>query len=105
MSTSRKLKVAVASENGERIVTVMGRDAWALSELMAAGSKGCTPIDNPAPRWSHYVWKIRQTGIEVETVTENHGGEFAGHHARYVLKSAVRIIERGGEAPDRQIAA
>ena len=39
--------------------TVKGRDAWALLELLKAGPRGCTPIDNPGPRWSHYVFKLR----------------------------------------------
>ena len=96
MSVGRKLTVAVADESGEHNVTVIGRDAWALQELINAGQKGCTPLDNPAPRWSHYVWKLRQAGVAVETIHERHGGDFPGHHARYVLTSRVRIVE-GGE--------
>lgn len=73
--------------------TIVGRDAWALEQLLAAGERGCTPIDRPAPRWSHYVWKLRtKHGITVETIDEGHGGQFAGHHARYVLRSAVEIL-------------
>jgi hypothetical protein len=37
------------------VVTVRGRDAWALLELKAANDNGCTPIDHPGPRWSGYV--------------------------------------------------
>jgi len=72
-------------------VTLKGRDAWALQELMAAGERGCTPIDRPGPRWSGYVHKLRRAGIAVETRTEAHGGAFAGHHARYVLRSRVTL--------------
>jgi hypothetical protein len=35
-----------------------GRAAWALDQLIRTGERGCTPIDNAAPRWSHYVWLI-----------------------------------------------
>lgn len=73
-------------------VCVVGRDAWALKALMRAGSSGCTPIDTPGPRWSHYVWKLRGLGIVVETINEAHEGAFPGHHARYVLHTQVSIV-------------
>lgn len=73
--------------------TVRGRDAWALSELVKAGPRGCTPIDNPGPRWSGYVFNLKHNyGLVIETVHEPHGGPFAGIHARYVLRSAVKIL-------------
>jgi hypothetical protein len=71
-----------------------GRAAWALDRLLAAGQIGCTPIDQPAPRWSHYVFLLRRDGVDIETVHENHGGAYAGHHARYLLRTPVEIIER-----------
>lgn len=71
------------------VVTVRGREKWALQALMAAGPLGCTPIDNPAPRWSAYVHDLRARGVAIETLTEAHAGPFAGNHARYVLRSAV----------------
>lgn len=71
---------------------VRGRDAWALQELHRAGAIGCTPIDNPGPRWSGYVHKLRKKGLSIETVTENHSGPFAGHHARYILRSSVSLV-------------
>lgn len=72
-------------------VTVIGRDAWALLSLMRAGNAGCTPISRPAPRWSHYVFKLRGHGINVETIDENHGGSFSGSHARYVLRDRLTV--------------
>lgn len=71
---------------------VKGRDAWALQELHRAGAAGCTPIDTPGPRWSGYVHKLRGKGLNIETVTENHEGQFAGHHARYVLRSPISLV-------------
>jgi hypothetical protein len=83
------LKVQVGAETRE----YKGRVAWALNELLVAGESGCTPIDNPAPRWSDAVFKLRRDGIDVETVTEKHGGPYAGHHARYLLRSLVAVLE------------
>ena len=76
---------------GIRSVLVKGRTAWALMQLMQAGPSGCTPITNPAPRWSAYVFNLRQEGIQVETIHEPHSGPFSGHHARYVLRSVVTL--------------
>ena len=90
-STARpKRKTAVAVVLcGEAPVRIplCGRTFWALRELLAAGSRGVTPIDDPGPRWSDYVFKLRNLGIAVETVTERHGGPFPGTHPRYGLIS------------------
>jgi hypothetical protein len=90
------LHVAVLLDDGsERFVYPVGRDAWALANLIEAGNAGCTPIDNPGPRWSHYVFKLRhEYGLNIETIDEPHGGPYAGTHARYVLRETVRVIER-----------
>jgi len=79
-------------------ITVSGRDAWALNRLRKAGRKGCTPITEPAPRWSAYVHNLRKLGVEIETIHEPHEGQFPGHHARYVLRSAVSGISERGQA-------
>ncbi len=71
-------------------VAVQGRDRWALEALISAGTKGCTSIDMPGPRWSGYIFNLRQLGIPIETVTEPHTGPFAGTHARYILSAPVR---------------
>lgn len=78
----------------DTVVDVIGREAWALRELIKAGASGATPIDNPAPRWSHYVWLLRGHGFKVETIDESHAGPFAGSHARYVLHD--RVTAEGG---------
>lgn len=83
-------KFTVSDTNGNTFqITVGGRARWALESLMKAGPHGCTPISDPAPRWSHYVWLLRGEGVEIETVTEQHGGAFPGSHGRYVLRSQV----------------
>ena len=76
-------------------VVVSGRVRWALDQLWQAGRAGCTPIDNPAPRWSAYIFDLRDMGIEIETIHEPHAGEFAGTHGRYVLRADV---VKGGAA-------
>ena len=87
------------SDGSQRTIELKGRDAWALNELIKAGNKGCTPIDNPGPRWSAYVHKLRHVyGIEIETRHEAHKGPFPGTHARYILRSVVQFVETKQEA-------
>ena len=81
------------------VVTVRGREAWALLALTVAGERGCTPIDTPGPRWSAYVHDLRRLGVVVETVHEQHAGQFPGTHARYVLRTPVTILDQHGDRP------
>ncbi|WP_395449383.1 hypothetical protein ACHMW7_05785 [Aminobacter sp. UC22_36] len=93
---SKKLRLIAKIEPDGAVNEVVGRDAWALKNLKAAGKRGCTPIDHPGPRWSHYVYKLRGMGFVIETIHEAHDGPFAGTHGRYILHSEVTIIgERG----------
>lgn len=85
----------IETESGTVIIHVTGREAWALERLAAAGPTGCTPITEPAPRWSAYIYRLRGRGLPIETIREPHGGTFPGHHARYVLHARV---EKGGGA-------
>ena len=87
------IRATFANHEERGSVIVSGRDAWALQELHTAGERGCTPIDNPAPRWSGYVFNLRQMGFDIETVHEPHKGQFPGTHARYVLRSKVTVSE------------
>jgi hypothetical protein len=96
--SNRTMVVAVPVETGEAELSFAGRDAWALRELLRSGAEGCTPIENPAPRWSGYVHKLRRAGLTIETLHERHGGPFPGVHARYVLRSAVRVVRDGALA-------
>lgn len=84
---------AIQHERGAIITEVKGRNEWALKELLRKGPQGCTPIDNPAPRWSAYVFNLKRYGLDVETITETHGGPFPGNHARYVLRSVVMEVD------------
>ena len=90
-ATVTKLKIRI----GERELTVKGRVAWALDNLVRAGARGVTPLDFPTGcRVAHYVFKLRRDGVGVSTVNERHAGAFAGRHARYVLASPVEILAR-----------
>ena len=68
-------------------------DAWALLELHWPSESDYTPIDHLRPRWPGYVHKLR--GLRIETITERYGGPFAGHHARHIPRSRIRILEDG----------
>jgi hypothetical protein len=89
---SPKPKLTFKIEPDGGTATVIGRDAWCLSELLGAGSHGVTPLERPAPRWSHYVYKLRKAGLVIETIDESHSGPFAGTHGRYVLRTKVSIV-------------
>jgi hypothetical protein len=89
---TKKLTITARILPDGETVRVIGRDAWALRNLVNAGVRGCTPIDHPGPRWSHYVFKLRGFGFSIETIDEKHGDPFAGSHARYVLRSLVQIV-------------
>jgi hypothetical protein len=97
-AVSLTICIRVGDHNGP-LVTVRGREAWALLALQAAGERGCTPIDHPGPRWSGYVYDLRQLGFVIETIHEPHGGNFPGSHARYVLHSSITVLDKlGAEA-------
>jgi hypothetical protein len=92
--------IVYEGDGGARTINPRGRDAWMLGELIEAGSDGLTSLENPAPRISHYVFKLRRIyGLNVETIDEPHGGDFKGTHARYVLRS--RVTSANPAAADR----
>jgi hypothetical protein len=103
-STKRGRRITFNVTEGEdvRTITPAGRDAWALGELILAGETECTPITTPGPRWSGYIFKLKRIyRLSIETVTEMHGGDFAGKHARYVLRSRVAFADPADEARAR----
>jgi hypothetical protein len=85
-------RFALHGSDGAQVMDLKGREEWALSNLLAAGESGCTPIDHPGPRWSDYVFKLRRRGVDIATITEAHGGPYKGTHARYVLQSKVERL-------------
>jgi hypothetical protein len=93
---TRRTFIVHASDGTAQRLELKGREEWALSHLLTAGDRGCTPIDTPGPRWSDYVFKLRRRGIDVETITEAHGGPYRGTHARYRLVSKVEPMTELG---------
>ena len=87
LRTAEGARLSVAVPHGQ------DRLAWALEALLRAGARGITPLSHPAPRWSAYVFDLRALGLPIETIRERHGGEFPGHHGRYVLHASA---EAGG---------
>ena len=86
------LTVRIGEEPDTIVKQFAGRFAWTLARLVEAGTKGVTPLEYPAPRWSHYVHVLRREGVAIETMEEQYGGSFKGWHGRYVLRSCVTIL-------------
>lgn len=87
---TRKLRVKVKDENGDaKEITATGRVLWALEQL-AEGPR--TPITRPAPRWSDYVFRLRNEGVNIETDTVPHDGPYPGTHAQYHLRSTITFL-------------
>jgi hypothetical protein len=89
---STKIKIRLPDGSQQSFV---GREAWTLRRLADAGSRGVTTIDHPAPRWSHYIFKLRKAGLTISTEYEAHGGTYPGTHGRYRLETPLQIIEGG----------
>lgn len=81
-----------------RVDAAKGCDRWALESPIATGSKGCTPLLNPAPCLSACIHKRRKAPMAIATITENDGGPFGGHHARYMMTCNVAAGWKGGAA-------
>jgi hypothetical protein len=73
------------------------RATFFLAELLAAGREGISTIAYPGVRVGDAIHKLRKAGVEIETHYVEHGGEFAGHHGRYVLRS--RIVRLADTVP------
>lgn len=72
-----------------RPLALTKRATFFLGELIGAGDRGVTSIDYPGVRVGDAVHKLRKAGVVIETEYEQHGGEFAGCHGRYVLRSRI----------------
>jgi hypothetical protein len=71
-----------------------GRFAWMLASLIDVGDRGLTTIERPAPRISHYVYRLRRDGVGIASVEEKHAGAYAGRHVRYRLTVPVVELRR-----------
>lgn len=89
------VSLTVIIDQQSRPKTFCGRLAATLDLLIKSGERGITAFDNPGPRLSDYVFKLRKAGLTIETVWEKHSGPYAGEHGRYVLRTAVhRVSEK-----------
>jgi hypothetical protein len=84
-------QITIRLPNGNR-QTFQGREAWTLRHLLNAGPAGITTLEQPAPRWSHYVFKLRKAGLVISTDRETHGGSYPGSHGRYRLETSVTVV-------------
>lgn len=86
-------------EEMPRRITATGRVAQALETLVHRGQRGVTAaeISSWALRLSHYILMLRtEHDLDIETIREDHQGDFPGWHGRYVLRSRVTLIDRDG---------
>ena len=87
------ITAAVVEHGSERFIKTNGQVSRALAVLDAAGSRGVTALDVSSTwawRFGAYVHELRhEHGLDIETVRESHPG---GWHARYVLRSHVRVV-------------
>jgi hypothetical protein len=87
--TSTKIKIRLPDGSQQSFA---GREAWALRQLIDAGSAGITTLTNPAPRLGHYIFKLRKAGLGISTNYEHHKGAFPGTHGRYRLETPVTVV-------------
>jgi len=92
MMTRSIVGLRIRLESGTEL-TLRGREAWTLKELLRAGARGVTPRSCPAPRWSEYISRLRAKGIVIGTLWEMHDGAYRGRHGRYVLTTPPTVIE------------
>ena len=63
-----KIRATLNLSEQSRTFELKGRLGWAMVQLVEAGTKGVTAITRPAPRWSGYVFDLRELGIPIETI-------------------------------------
>ena len=91
-------KITVELEPTGARISVTGREAWMLKNLLDVGDKGLTSIERPAPRISSYVAHLREAGLNISTDMEEHSGPYPGRHGRYRLQSRVQVVSIEGLA-------
>ncbi len=95
------MKIDVTLTGGEqpRTLTLSGRIGQTIYHLWQAGPAGITAQETPALRLAAYVHSLREMGFAIETQMEPHDGRYSGHHARYILRTAIVVTHGvGGNA-------
>lgn len=82
-------------------ILLRGRNVETLERLIIAGPCGITAAEfKSGTRLAAYIFELRELGCSIETRMESHEGQYAGRHARYILKSIVKrgdTFKRGGQ--------
>lgn len=95
MTKRLEITASVQEPSGDvRSIACCGQVARTLRALAEAGPRGVTSLEIStwALRTSHYVFILRRRhSLDIETVREQRAGDFPGTHARYVLRSQVRL--------------
>ena len=95
----------LASIDGKPPDKFVGRFAWTLNELSQAGREWLHPDRAASASLESLCVPLRRDGVAIETVNEGHKGPFAGHHARYVLRSNVEVLKTVRQGEGRSDAA
>ena len=92
-----KLHATFETALGKRTVELNNRQGWTMFQLAQARSAGITTLETPALRLAAYVHSLRKCGFSIETIMEDHGGTYAGRHARYRLAQdvSIRVLGKG----------
>lgn len=93
VTRGKRLKVSARVLPDGKPIVVQGRDAWMLQELIGRGERGCSSLEYPGRRISHYVLKLRRAGFVIETADERHEGAWGGIHGRYRLQGEVEVLD------------
>ncbi|MBZ9655044.1 winged helix domain-containing protein [Phyllobacterium lublinensis] len=99
-SPNPKTQYQITAEiaDGPRVLFT-GRNAWAIKQLVEAGTRGVSSRDiPPGVRLAAHVFNLKKAGVVIETVHESHKGPFPGVHARYRTVTQVTIVEERGVA-------
>jgi hypothetical protein len=94
------MQINITLMGGEhpRTFILSGRIGQTMHFLMKAKQVGITPLDVPAKRLAAYIHSLRGLGFIIDTEMEQHSGPYAGHHARYRLRSIVLRTETDKKA-------
>lgn len=95
MSNPKKWRttIRIIRKDSETVRELRGRVAQTIIALVAVGNNGVTALEMSswAFRLADYIHTLRDDhGLEIDTQREEHEG---GWHARYVLITAVEILE------------
>lgn len=85
-----KIEITLLSEP-PRTFELEGHIGWTMAQLANAGAQGVATIENPAPRWSAYVYSLRKLEIQIETEMEPNYSHYPGQYTRYRLVCGVNV--------------